>query len=67
MTPISNVKLEVGDTVLVINSYETVKALQDEKHGGWVEKMREVAIGLFNICIERCELRAYLNKTCFLY
>ena len=67
MTDTSNVRLQVGDTVLVINSYETVKALQDEDHGGWIEKMREVAVSSFNISIEWCELRAYLNETCFLY
>ena len=37
----------IGDFVLVIDSHEEVKALQDEEHGGWVEKMRKVYT-LFN-------------------
>ena len=38
----SEMKIEVGDFVLVIDSYKTVKDLQDEDHGGWVETMRKV-------------------------
>ena len=46
MIDTSNARLEVGDTVLVIDSYETVKALQDEERVGWSENMREVAVVL---------------------
>ncbi|KAI0240475.1 hypothetical protein LSAT2_008784 [Lamellibrachia satsuma] len=37
----SRMTIEIGDFVFVINSYATVKALQDEHHGGWQEEMRE--------------------------
>ncbi|KAI0234483.1 hypothetical protein LSAT2_015246 [Lamellibrachia satsuma] len=37
----SKMTIEIGDFVFVINSYATVKALQDEDHGGWQEEMRE--------------------------
>ena len=40
----SKMAIKIGDFVLVINSYEKVKALQDECHGGWEEEMREVHI-----------------------
>ncbi|KAI0240090.1 hypothetical protein LSAT2_009191 [Lamellibrachia satsuma] len=37
----SNTTVGIGDFVLVIDSHETVKALQDKEHGGWVENMRK--------------------------
>ena len=43
----SNTTVGISDFVLVIDSYEKVKALQDKEHGGWVENMRKVYI-LFN-------------------
>ena len=43
----SSTTIGIGDFVLVIDSHEEVKALQDEEHGGWVEDMRKVHI-LFN-------------------
>ena len=38
----SKLTIEVGDSVMVIDSYKKVKDLQDKDHGGWVETMREV-------------------------
>ena len=48
----SEMKIEVGDFVLVIDSYKTVKELQDKDHGGWVEpRMLEVCYSLIHtIC-----------------
>ena len=43
----SKMAIEIGDFVFVVNSYATVKALQDEDHGGWQEEMREVRISPF--------------------
>ena len=40
----SDMEIQDGDFVLVIDSYKKVKALQDSAHGGWNEKMREVRI-----------------------
>ncbi|KAK2163139.1 hypothetical protein NP493_1479g00003 [Ridgeia piscesae] len=37
----SDMTFQDGDFVLVIDSYQKVKALQDSAHGGWNEKMRE--------------------------
>ncbi|KAI0240476.1 hypothetical protein LSAT2_008785 [Lamellibrachia satsuma] len=40
----TNVKIRVGDLVVVIDSYKKVKALQDKAHGGWTNEMRKVII-----------------------
>ena len=37
-------KIQLGDFVLVLDSYKTVKALQDEDHGGWAKDMRKVIV-----------------------
>ncbi|KAI0211061.1 hypothetical protein LSAT2_004145, partial [Lamellibrachia satsuma] len=37
----SNTAIEIGDFVMVVDSYEKVKTLQDDYHGGWVDKMRK--------------------------
>ena len=42
----TNVKIRVGDLVVVIESYKKVKALQDKAHGGWTSDMRKVIIDL---------------------
>ena len=38
----SEMTVEIGDFVLVNDSYKKVKALQDKGHGGWKEEMRKV-------------------------
>ena len=38
----SKMAIEIGDFVWVIKSYLKVRALQDDRHGGWTEEMREV-------------------------
>ncbi|KAK2138070.1 hypothetical protein NP493_8963g00000, partial [Ridgeia piscesae] len=35
----SDVEIQCGDFVLVLDSYRKVKALQDEAHGGWKSQM----------------------------
>jgi hypothetical protein len=40
----SDVKIQLGDFVFVLDSYRTVKALQDEDHGGWAKNMRKVIV-----------------------
>ncbi|KAK2154909.1 hypothetical protein NP493_2127g00003 [Ridgeia piscesae] len=37
----SDVEIQFGDFVLVLDSYRTVKALQDKDHGGWTSQMRK--------------------------
>ena len=38
----SDTSIEVGDFVLVIDSYKKVKDLQDVDHGGWNDNIRGV-------------------------
>jgi hypothetical protein len=47
----SSLTPEVGDLVQVINCYKTVRALQDDEHGGWNEEMRQVTFDLFSFYI----------------
>ena len=37
------VAIRKGSLVLVIDDYETVRGLQDDKHGDWNEAMRRVS------------------------
>ena len=41
--------IEIGDFVCVIKAYAKVRALQDDRHGGWTEEMREVLCYLFDV------------------
>ena len=43
----SQMAIEIGDFVWVIKAYSKVRALQDDRHGGWTEEMREVLCYLF--------------------
>ena len=45
----SKMAIEIGDFVWVIKSCSKVKALQDDRHGGWTEEMRKVLCYLFDV------------------
>ena len=45
----SKMAIEIGDFVWVTKSYSKIRALQDDRHGGWTEKMREVLCYIFEV------------------
>ena len=62
MVDTSDVKIQFGDFVLVLDSYRTVKALQDQDHGGWASQMGKVIVYNLNTSNYTVTIKVYDQK-----